>query len=145
MCPRIKRVLPKPMIMLTSAVLYLAMMLSFRASNSFMTVVLSATFGGAAFGLVLSTGYNYVNDLAPQGLKSTAISLYSIGISVAGTLTNFVGGPIITSLGVRTLFLYSAYCVVGWIIIFLGSYWLGEKIRLRWESKRTLSLRRNRE
>ena len=125
---RIKCFLPKPLVLIVASLLFVAEMTAYQFANSFGTVALSAMFGGAGFGLVLSTGYNYVNDLSPKGLEATAISLYSMGMSAAGVLTSFLGGQIIASQGIRMLYVYSGICVILWIIIFFGSYFVGEKL-----------------
>jgi PPP family 3-phenylpropionic acid transporter len=125
---RIKRVLSQPMMMVIASVLFLMEMTGYQIAGSFVTVGLTAMLGGAGFGLVLSTGYTYVNSLAPKGLEATAISLYSIGLSAAGVLTSFIGGQIVVHLGVRTLYFYSFFCVVLWLIVFFASYFIGEKV-----------------
>lgn len=127
LAPRIKRVLQKPMILVVAALLFICEMTSYQIANSFITVALSAMFGGAGFGLVLSTGYNYVNELSPKGLEATAISLYTMGLSAAGVLTSFLGGQIIALQGIRMLYVYCGACVILWLIIFVGSYFVGEK------------------
>ena len=125
---RLKRVLSKPAIMTLAAVLFLLEMTVYQFVGSFFALALSVLLGGAGFGLVLSTGFNYVNDLAPEGLKATAIALYTMGLSLAGTLTSFLGGQIVQYQGIRMLYIYGLGSVVLWLILFYGSYFVGEKI-----------------
>ena len=125
---KIRRVLTQPMMMAMAVLCSLVELIAYQFATGFVSVAGAAFFGGAYFGFILSTGFNYVNNLAPQGLKATAISLYSIGGPVAGVIVNFIGGQIITYQGIRTLYLFAAACMVLWLVVFVLSYYFGEKV-----------------
>ena len=115
--------------MMAMAVLCMIVELTaYQIAGNIFYVAAAAFFGGASFGFILSTGFNYVNDLAPAGLKATAISLYSIGGPVAGILVNFIGGQVIAFQGIHMLYLYAECCIAAWLVLFIGSYLFGEKI-----------------
>ncbi len=125
---RIRRVLSQPMMMSMAVVCVLTEQTLYQLAGSVPAVAIAASFGGASFGFILSTGFNYVNNLAPEGLKATSISLYSIGGPIAGVIVSFIGGQIIMYQGVRMLFLYAELCMVLWLILFIGSFVFGEKV-----------------
>ena len=125
---RIRRLLSQPVMMSMAVLCVLAEQTLYQLAHSVPAISAAAVFGGASFGFILSTGFNYVNNLAPDGLKATSISLYSIGGPVAGMLVSFIGGQIIMYQGIRTLFLYTESCMILWFLLFIGSFAFGEKV-----------------
>lgn len=126
--PWLKARFPTPMLMLASAGCFCLEMLGYQFADSVVTATLSCCFGGAAYGLVLCTAINYVNQLSPRGMQSTAVSVWLSGGQVAGMIAMLAGGAVIDALGVRSMFLIGLGCAVLWIVVFLGSYAFGEKV-----------------
>ena len=116
-----------PTLMAASAVSFLLEMGLYQLVGQVWQMAAVECFGGIAYGLILGCAINYVNELAPKGLEATAISLYSIGNPLAGVLANLFSGQIIMAVGVRTVYMYSFACVVLWLAIFYGSFFLGRR------------------
>ena len=128
LAPRIRRFVPMPMMFVLAMICSLAELLSYQFVSNFAGVAIASAFGGAYNGFTLATGYNYVSNLSPPELRTTSISLYTMGTAVAGVVVYFLGGQIITYQGVRSLYLYAAGCIVLWFVLFISSHIFGEKI-----------------
>ncbi len=124
---KLKQRFSAPTIMAASAVSFLLEMGLYQFVSGMWQMAAVECFGGTAYGLILGCAVNYVNQLAPKGLEATAVSLYSIGNPLAGVLANLFGGQIIMAVGVRTVYMYSFACVVLWLVIFYGSFFIGKK------------------
>ena len=128
LAPKMRRHVSMPMMFVFSMVCSLAELLTYQCVTSFSGVAFASFLGGSYNGFTLATGYNYVSNLAPSELRTTAISLYTMGTTVAGVIVYFLGGQIVTYQGIRALYLYAAGCMVLWFLLFIGSYPIGERV-----------------
>ncbi len=123
--PYLKRKIGMPMMMISASVLFMTEAMLYQFCGSTATILLTSMLGGAAMGLNIATGVNYVGLMAPKGLEATAISLYAIGNPMTGILANFFGGKIIDYFGTRAIFLFGFCAVCIWLIVFLLSFYVG--------------------
>ena len=126
--PFIKRKISMPSMMILAAILYLAQNLLFQVCGSTFEIMLIIALGGGAMGLNLATGVNYVSLMAPKGLEATAISLYAIGGTAMGIVTNAIGGGIVENFGARAIYMFSFYLICAWLVLFLLHFFVGRII-----------------
>ncbi len=126
--PYLKRKIGMPAMMITASVLFMAQGLLYQVCGSTFTILLISMLGGAALGLNVSTGVNYVSLMAPKGLEATAISLYAIGGPTMGIVANAVGGGIVENFGARAIFLFAFGAVCIWLVLFLLSFYVGRRV-----------------
>jgi PPP family 3-phenylpropionic acid transporter len=101
----LKRLRPYRLLVLTTAITGVRFLL-LAASRSPNTVMLTQLLNGMTFSAMWVAGVAYADDHAPVGMRTTAQGLFSamvlgIGMAVGG----FVGGPLLESVGGRTLYL----------------------------------------
>ncbi len=126
--PYLKRKIGMPAMMITASALFMAQGLLYQVCGSTFAILITSTVGGAAMGLNVATGVNYVSLMAPKGLEATAISLYAIGNPMTGILANFFGGQIIDNFGTRAIFLFGFCAACIWLVVFLLSFYVGRHV-----------------
>ena len=126
--PYLKRKFGMPMILVGASALLISETLLYQICSSQLSVILTSTLGGAAMGLVLSSGINYVSLMAPKGLEATAISLYAIGYPTTGIVANLLGGQLIERFGAKALYLLGFGATALWLALFLLSFFIGQRV-----------------
>lgn len=77
-------------------------------ANSLMSILLCATFFGLGNGLFIGSSLNYLYELAPSHLKTSAQAFFSAVSSVAGILGNLLGGLVFDAMGAKPFYLFVA-------------------------------------
>lgn len=88
-------------------------------TNGLGLMLLFCTFFGLGNGLFIGASLNYIYELAPDGLKATAQTLFASVSSVAGILGNLLGGMVLDGMGAKSFYLViaAAYCLSALIFI----------------------------
>ena len=68
---------------------------------------------------------DYVYALAPEGLKTTATTLYGAGMGAAGIIGNAFAGWAIAAVGIKMTYLFSGLCVVAFLVFFVLTFVFG--------------------
>lgn len=84
-------------------------------ANSLPTMLLFCTFFGLGNGLFLGSSLNYVYELAPGHLRTSAQAFFTSVASVAGILGNLLGGVLFDAIGAKPF-----YVAVG--VLYLVSF-----------------------
>lgn len=89
-------------------------------------VILFVTlFNGFASGISLGTTAVYLRMMAPEGLDTTTMSLSTVMMSIGSIVVNLVGGVIIDSMGVFSLYRISLVFLLAWVVLYFGSWAFG--------------------
>jgi len=67
-------------------------------------LIFSNTFQGLGNGMFMSACVNYIYILAPGQLKATAQTVYKGTVSLANILGNLIGGALVGSIGIRSVY-----------------------------------------
>ena len=126
--PYLKRRLSLPAILTLSTSLYAIALFLFPLCTSIVPICFLYAMNGAAFGLVLSSAINYVNELAPRGLGATVTSMYAAGGALCGIISNLIGGKIANAIGVQAFYRLGSLITLLALALFLGSFFFGSKI-----------------
>ena len=95
-------------------------------TNGLWLMLLFCTFFGLGNGLFIGASLNYIYELAPDGLKATAQTLFSSVSSVAGILGNLLGGMVLDTIGAKPFYVVIAAAYLLSTVIFVLSF-VGKK------------------
>lgn len=89
-------------------------------------VILGVTLlNGFASGISLGTTAVYLRQMAPEGLDTTTLSLSTVMMSIGSIVVNLVGGVIIDSMGVFSLYRISLIFLLAWVVLYFGTWAFG--------------------
>ena len=80
---------------------------------------------GLSGGITLATTALYLRQMAPEGLTTTTMSLCAITQNLGSVLSSLLGGIIIESLGIFSMYRIALCCLLIWFAIYIGSWWFG--------------------
>lgn len=90
-------------------------------ARSLGTMILFATFFGLGNGLFIGGTFNYVYEVAPEGLKASAHGFFMAVSQVAAIIGNLCGGFIYDRIGGRSYYFMTAMIYLGAALILLIS------------------------
>ncbi len=85
-------------------------------------MLLFCTFFGLGNGLFIGASLNYIYELAPEGLKATAQTIFVSVSSVAGILGNLLGGMVLDQIGAKPFYLVISAAYLLSVAIFVCSF-----------------------
>lgn len=85
-------------------------------------MLLFCTFFGLGNGLFIGASLNYIYELAPDGLKATAQTIFVSVSSVAGILGNLLGGMVLDQIGAKPFYLVISAAYLLSVVIFVCSF-----------------------
>lgn len=92
-------------------------------------VILAAlAIGGAAGGIGLGTRAVYLRNLAPEGLDTLTITLFSTMNCVGNVIMNLIGGIIVDKQGIYALYRVSLIFMAAWIVLYFASWAFGKYV-----------------
>ncbi|MBE6017887.1 MAG: MFS transporter [Lachnospiraceae bacterium] len=83
---------------------------------------------GCGWGILLGTKAVYLRALAPEGLDTLTITLYSSVTSVGSIIMSAVCGSIVDGSGIYALYRISLSIYLIWMILFFGSWAFGKYV-----------------
>lgn len=89
--------------------------------HSLGSMILFATFFGLGNGLFIGGAFNYVYEVAPEGLKASAHGFFMAVSQVSAIIGNLCGGFIYDTIGGRPYYLMTALLYLGAALILLVS------------------------
>lgn len=96
-------------------------------ANSLPTMLLFCTFFGLGNGLFLGSSLNYVYELAPGHLRTSAQAFFTSVASVAGIVGNLLGGVLFDAIGAKPFYLtVGLLYLVSFGVFLLSSFQRGE-------------------
>ena len=127
--PFLKKRFSLPQLILISGTVYAGEMLLYPVCSSAMMVTVVQCLDGLGFGLLLGAAPDYVYALAPEGLKTTATTLYGAGMGAAGIIGNAFAGWAIAAVGIKMTYLFSGLCVVAFLAFFVLTFVFGRMMK----------------
>ena len=100
----------------------------FTQVHNYTALVIVNLLQGISTGIEFGCSTNYVYQLAPEGLKSTAYMLKGFTGSAAGIIANLASGFLVTALGVRNVFYLMSGVMCFGLLFFIAAQLLGEKV-----------------
>jgi MFS-type transporter involved in bile tolerance (Atg22 family) len=91
-------------------------------------VMLVALCNGTGIGLLLGGGINYMSALAPEGLESTAISLYTLAGYASQVLSGLFARTFLDKIGIRNFYSVLGTTVGLALLLFIFSFWFGKHV-----------------
>jgi len=91
-------------------------------------IVLIQMYQGLGNGLNTPTFVNYIQQMAPSGLKATAQSVNAMAMSTGGILAGLLGGRAVAAIGVRALFSITCLSNLVAVFVFILSFVIGQKL-----------------
>lgn len=126
---RLKKKLPLQTIIPISALFFAADCILNRFATGLFVMVLNSTFTGIGNGLFIGTVTNYVYQLAPEELQSTAQTVFASTSSLAGIVGFIIGGRLLDVLGARSFFLTAGIVLVLASAFFVVSHLIGKSLK----------------
>ena len=125
---KLKKRFTLPALLCFGGAVYAIELLLYPLCQSVVLITIVELLDGIGYGLVLGCAVNYTYALSPKGLEATSISLYTIGASLVGILTNAIGGAFIEQFGIRAFYLTTGSIVLFSVLFFLFSFWFGRNV-----------------
>jgi PPP family 3-phenylpropionic acid transporter len=127
----VSRFLPAHLIVVAFAVFIFRMVAYSYVTSPWQITVIGLTHG-LSFALFLVATVNYIDELAPAGLKSTALTLASaIYMGLSGVIGNTLAGRLMDKLQIRPVYRIGAVFMVIVLGLFLLSLLTGRRIQAR--------------
>lgn len=126
--PFMKKRMTIPFIQLIATVMAIIEMIGYRLCHSLMPMLIVEMIGGASWGIAMSSAVLYLRAMAPRGLESTTLSLWYMTMSVSGIISMCLYGSLIDTFSVYSIYTFALICAVAWLVIYLGSYFIGRRV-----------------
>ncbi len=117
-----------PALVITSGVLFGITALGQGMSGSLIALLCCGICFGAANSLNFSCGFNYVYQLAPQELKATAHTVYTIAGSLGIIVGNLFAGMLLERVGTRPFYALFGMCTFAVSGLYALSFWQKKKM-----------------
>ena len=121
----LRRKLTQPVMILLSAACFLIEALLYPFCENLWTVIATNMLGGVGYGFLLGSMVDLVYLLAPMGLESTALALFSAGAPIAGILSTYLGGQILQQSGIYGLYTSCVLLMGIFLVAFICLFWYG--------------------
>ncbi|MDR1502627.1 MAG: MFS transporter, partial [Prevotella sp.] len=108
-----------PVAIVLGCVFYCIENLLFSRANSFKEILFIMTFQGLGDGLIIGAATNYVYQMAPDNLRSTAQAINGTIGAIAAIIGSLVGGSVIMKTGVRNFYLISFVMILSAVVYFI--------------------------
>ena len=128
MLPLIKRKLSLVLLQAVSTAMLTIQLVILLITREPVLIITSLAITGGAWGILLGSKAVYLRVLAPKGLDTLTITLYSCVSSVASIIMNAVSGSIIDSSGIYSLYRISLAFYLSWMVLFFGSWAFGKYV-----------------
>lgn len=126
--PFIKKKLSLPFLQAVAICMSLIQLVLCLTAKSPAQVFAALAVGGSSVGIMLGSRALYLRALAPEGLDTLTITLYSTMFSVGNIVMNFFSGSIVDRSGVHALYRLSIVFYLIWMVVFFGSWIIGKYV-----------------
>ena len=123
--PLIKRKISLPLLQAAAGCMMAAQMIVFIFCKNPVIVVGSCALSGLAGGITYGTIAVYLRAMAPEGLATTTMALTTIMECAGRITTSVVGGHIIDSFGIFSLYEFALYATILWLVLYFGTWGFG--------------------
>lgn len=126
--PLMKKRISLPMMLALSCVFRIFQMLLFIFCRNPYIILGGTVLNGFSAGISLATTAVYLRMMAPEGLDTTTLSLNTFMSSVGAVVINLVSGVIVDSMGVFAVYQMSFLFLVGWMVLYFGTWAFGVRV-----------------
>lgn len=124
----ISRFRPASLIIISFAVFIIRMVI-YSAVTEPWHIILTSLIHGFSYALFLVATVSYIDNLAPQGMKSTALTIASaIYIGLSGMVGNTITGRLMDSIGIRPVYLLGALATTLALVLFILTLLPGSRL-----------------
>ncbi|MDR2514432.1 MAG: MFS transporter [Christensenellaceae bacterium] len=125
---RFRKRFPLPLAIVCSGIFYIIESSLYVNAHSLIDIMLIQSLHGLGGGLMIGSAANYIFSLAPEGLNSTAHTVHGAVNSVAAIIGQLIGGMLIERLGIKPFYSLTAYMILGAVLYFCLTLFVGRKI-----------------
>ena len=123
--PLIKRRVSLPMLQACTGVFTALQAVVFLTARNPYVILGATLLSGLSSGISLGTTAVYLRMMAPEGLDTTTLSLSTVMSSLGGIIISLVGGVIVDTLGIFSLYRISL-CILGlWFVLYFVTWYVG--------------------
>ena len=119
---RKKLKMTQPQIICLAMIVYVVEYFSYSFCHTPGVLSVVQCLNGLGAGINLGAAANYVYELAPNGVKTTATTVYGACLGGAGILGNAYAGWAIEAIGSRGMFVSCGFFMIFALVIFVGSF-----------------------
>lgn len=123
--PFLKRWISLPMLQVLACVFRILQMILFIFCKNPIVILFGTVLNGFAGGVSLASTAVYLRMMAPKGLDTTTLSMSTAMSNVGGIAINLIGGMIIDSMGIFSLYRFSLAFLFLWLILYFGTWAFG--------------------
>ncbi len=123
--PFLKRWISLPMLQVLACVFRILQMILFIFCKNPIIILCGTVLNGFAGGVSLASTAVYLRMMAPEGLDTTTLSISTAMSNVGGIAINLLGGIIVDTLGVFSLYRLSLGFLFLWLVLYFGTWAFG--------------------
>ena len=120
--PFMKRWISLPMLQVLACVFRMLQMILFIFCKNPIIILGGTVLNGFAAGVSLASTAVYLRMMAPEGLDTTTLSISTAMSNVGGIAINLLGGVIVDTLGVFSLYRLSLGFLFLWLVLYFGTW-----------------------
>jgi len=126
--PFIKRFVSLPLLQVVATSINIIQLSIYLTSRNPAVILAALALGGAATGITLGSRAVYLRSLAPEGLDTLTITLFSSMHAIGSVIMNLLGGVIIDTYGIYALYRLSLIFIIAYIVLFFATWAFGVKV-----------------
>lgn len=123
--PLLKRWISLPMLQVLACSFRILQMVLFIFCKNPIVILCGTVLNGFAGGVSLASTAVYLRMMAPKGLDTTTLSMSTAMSNVGGIAINLIGGVIVDSMGVFSLYRFSLGFLFLWLALYCGTWAFG--------------------
>ncbi len=124
----VKKKVSVPLLQAVAVCISMAQMIIYMTVREPYIILAALALGGAAGGITIGTRAVYLRSLAPEGLDTLTITLFSSVNSAGHVVMSLLGGIIVDNQGVFALYRISLIFMAIWVVMYLGSWAFGKYV-----------------
>lgn len=124
----VKKKVSVPLLQAVAVCISMAQMIIYMTVREPYIILAALALGGAAGGITIGTRAVYLRSLAPEGLDTLTITLFSSVNSAGHVVMSLLGGIIVDNQGVFALYTISLIFMAIWVVMYLGSWAFGKYV-----------------
>lgn len=119
------------MVLIISAISFFCIFLAYGLADRLIVALVAHVFQGPAYSLLLTAMLNYVFELSPQNLRTTAQTILTATQTGLGSMIgNFLTGRLTDLVGVSMTYRYASCIIAFSIVFFLLTLYIGKKLNI---------------
>ena len=123
--PLLKRWISLPMLQILACIFRIFQMILFVFCKNPIVILFGTVLNGFAGGVSLASTAVYLRMMAPKGLDTTTLSMSTAMSNVGGIAINLIGGMIVDSMGIFSLYRFSLGFLFLWLVLYSGTWAVG--------------------